>query len=100
MRFGVDHLGHYALTALLLPTLLVGPAACVVSATSTAHHIRRAVDPDNPHLNGCYGAWKAYGHAKLASFHFGLGLQRRFATTARLPRVSSRIQGPPKRNFR
>jgi NAD(P)-dependent dehydrogenase (short-subunit alcohol dehydrogenase family) len=47
-----------------------------VTVTSTAHHIGRAVDPSNPHLDGRYGAWRAYGQAKLANFHFGLGLDR------------------------
>jgi NAD(P)-dependent dehydrogenase (short-subunit alcohol dehydrogenase family) len=81
MQFGVDHLGHYAFTALLLPSLLAAPAARVVTVTSTAHHLGRAVDPDNPHLRGRYGPWKAYGQAKLANFHFGLGLQQRLAAT-------------------
>jgi NAD(P)-dependent dehydrogenase (short-subunit alcohol dehydrogenase family) len=81
MQFGVDHLAHYALTALLLPSLLAAPAARVVTVTSTAHHMGRAVDPDNPHLRGRYGPWKAYGQAKLANFHFGLGLQQRLAAT-------------------
>jgi NAD(P)-dependent dehydrogenase (short-subunit alcohol dehydrogenase family) len=78
MQFGVNHLGHFALTALLLPALLRADAARVVSVTSTAHHIGRAVDPNNPHLEGSYGPWKAYGQSKLANFHFALGLQRRF----------------------
>ena len=50
MQFGVDHLGHWALTALLLPALLRAPAARIVTVTSTAHHMGRAVDPANPHL--------------------------------------------------
>lgn len=78
MQFGVDHLGHFALTARLLPALLKAPAARVVTVTSTAHHMGRAVDPDNPHLDGRYGPWRAYGQAKLANFHFGLGLDRLF----------------------
>jgi NAD(P)-dependent dehydrogenase (short-subunit alcohol dehydrogenase family) len=78
MQFGVDHLGHYALTALVMPALLRAGAARVVTVTSTAHHMGRAVDPANPHLEGRYGAWRAYGQAKLANFHFGIGLQRRF----------------------
>jgi NAD(P)-dependent dehydrogenase (short-subunit alcohol dehydrogenase family) len=77
MQFGVDHLGHYALTALLMPALLRADAARVVTVTSTAHHMGRAVDPANPHLDGRYGPWRAYGQAKLANFHFGIGLQRR-----------------------
>jgi NAD(P)-dependent dehydrogenase (short-subunit alcohol dehydrogenase family) len=78
MQFGVNHLGHFALTALLLPALLRAERARVVSVTSTAHHMGRAVDPTNPHLRGKYGPWKAYGQSKLANFHFALGLQRRF----------------------
>jgi NAD(P)-dependent dehydrogenase (short-subunit alcohol dehydrogenase family) len=79
MQFGVDHLGHYALTVLLMPALLRADAARVVTVTSTAHHMGRAVDPANPHLDGKYGPWRAYGQAKLANFHFGIGLQRRLA---------------------
>ncbi|WP_068058025.1 oxidoreductase [Nocardia xishanensis] len=78
MQFGVDHLGHWTLTSLLLPSLLRTPGARVVTVTSTAHHMGRAVDPANPHLEGRYGPWRAYGQAKLANFHFGLGLQREF----------------------
>jgi NAD(P)-dependent dehydrogenase (short-subunit alcohol dehydrogenase family) len=77
MQFGVDHLGHFALTAQLLPSLLAAPGARVVTVTSTAHHLGRAVDPENPHLRGNYGPWKSYFQAKLANFHFGLGLQQR-----------------------
>jgi NAD(P)-dependent dehydrogenase (short-subunit alcohol dehydrogenase family) len=78
MQFGVDHLGHFALTARLLPALLKAAAARVITVTSTAHHMGRAVDPDNPNLDGRYGPWRAYGQAKLANFHFGLGLDRLF----------------------
>jgi len=76
MQFGVDHLGHWTLTALLLPALLRTPGARIVTVTSTAHHMGRAVDPANPHLKGRYRPWRAYGQAKLANYHFGLGLQR------------------------
>jgi NAD(P)-dependent dehydrogenase (short-subunit alcohol dehydrogenase family) len=78
MQFGVNHLGHFALTALLLPALLRAERARVVSVTSTAHHMGRAIDASNPHLRGKYGPWKAYGQSKLANFHFAIGLQRRF----------------------
>ncbi|MBK5117751.1 MAG: SDR family NAD(P)-dependent oxidoreductase [Thermoleophilia bacterium] len=78
MQFGVNHLGHWALTARLMPAILAAPSARVVSVTSTAHHMGRAVNPSNPHLEGNYGPWKSYGQSKLANFHFGIGLQRRF----------------------
>jgi NAD(P)-dependent dehydrogenase (short-subunit alcohol dehydrogenase family) len=75
MQLGVNHLGHWAFTAGLLPALL---SARVVTLTSTAHHMGRAVDPANPHLHGRYRPWRAYGQSKLANFHFGIGLQREF----------------------
>lgn len=77
MQLGVNHLGHFALTALLLPALLRADAARVVTVSSTAHLIGRAIDPANPHLEGNYGPWKAYGQSKLANLHFGIGLNRR-----------------------
>ncbi len=76
MQFGTNHLGHFALTALLLPAVLRAVEARVVTVTSTAHHMGRAVDPANPNLHGTYGPWKAYGQSKLANYHFGIGLHR------------------------
>ncbi len=75
IQFGTNHLGHYALTALLMPAVLAAPSARVVTVTSTAHHMGRAVDPSNPNLKGKYSPWRAYGQSKLANFHFGIGLQ-------------------------
>jgi NAD(P)-dependent dehydrogenase (short-subunit alcohol dehydrogenase family) len=78
MQFGVNHLGHWLFTAGLLKPILAADAARVVTVTSTAHHSGRAVDPDDVNLEGNYSAWGAYGRAKLANFHFALGLQREF----------------------
>jgi NAD(P)-dependent dehydrogenase (short-subunit alcohol dehydrogenase family) len=79
MQLGVNHFGHWVLTARLLPALLAADAARVVTVTSTGHHIGRRIDPDNPNMEGNYGPWKAYGQSKLANYHFALGLQREFA---------------------
>lgn len=76
MQFGTNHLGHWVLTARLLPNVLRAGGR-VVTVTSTAHHIGRRVDPDNPHLHGRYGPWRAYGQSKLANYHFALGLHQR-----------------------
>ena len=78
MQLGVNHLGHFALTALLLPALLQSDGARVVSVTSTGRHFGRPVDPGNPHLHGNYDPWRAYGQSKLANLHFALELDRRF----------------------
>lgn len=78
MQFGVNHLGHWAFTAQLLEPLVRADHARVVTVTSTAHHIGRTVNPDDVNLEGHYRPWSAYGRAKLANFHFGLGLQQEF----------------------
>jgi NAD(P)-dependent dehydrogenase (short-subunit alcohol dehydrogenase family) len=83
LQLGVNHLGHWALTALLMPALLAAPRARVVTVTSTAHHSGRPLDPDNPHLHGRYAPWRAYGQSKLANYHFGLGLDRELRRAGR-----------------
>ena len=80
MQFGVNHLGPFVLTARLLPAVL-GADGRIVTVTSTAHHMGRRVDPENPHLDGRYGAWTAYGQSKLANYHFAIGLHRRLTAT-------------------
>ena len=79
MQLGVDHLGHFAFDAHLLPAVLRADAARVVTVTSTARFMGRPFDPSNPHLEGRYGPWKSYAQAKMANYHFGLGLQQKFA---------------------
>lgn len=78
MQFGVDHLGHFALTAHLLPALLRADTARVVTVTSVARFRGRGLNTDNPHLEGAYRPWRAYAQAKQANYHFGLGLQQQF----------------------
>jgi NAD(P)-dependent dehydrogenase (short-subunit alcohol dehydrogenase family) len=78
LQLAVNHLGHFALTALLLPALLSSGDARVVSVTSTGRHAGRPIDPDNPNLDGHYDPWRAYGQSKLAVLHFALELDRRF----------------------
>ena len=78
MQIGVNHFGHWTLTASLLPGLLAAEAARVVTVTSTAHLFAGSADPDNINMEGNYEPWRAYGQAKLANYLFGLGLQERF----------------------
>lgn len=77
-QFGVNHLGHWALTSLLLPSLQKAPAARIVTVTSTAHHFARRINFKNPHLIGKYSAWGAYCQSKLANYYFALGLHKEF----------------------
>jgi NAD(P)-dependent dehydrogenase (short-subunit alcohol dehydrogenase family) len=87
-QLGVNHLGHWALTAHLLPALLRSDTGRVVTVTSTAHHFGSPIDPENPHLQGRYEPWRAYNQSKLANYHFALGLHNEFeeagVTTASL----------------
>jgi NAD(P)-dependent dehydrogenase (short-subunit alcohol dehydrogenase family) len=86
MQFGTNHLGHFALTGLLLPSLLRAPAARVVNVSSSAHKIGQ-VHFDN--LDGVkkYNRWRFYGQSKLANLLFTYELQRRLSA-AGLPVLS------------
>lgn len=77
MQLGTNHLGHHSLTARLLPLMVSTTGSRVVSVTSTARHFGRSIDADNPHLEGNYDRWRAYGQSKLANLHFAVGLERR-----------------------
>ncbi|NUP02525.1 MAG: SDR family NAD(P)-dependent oxidoreductase [Nonomuraea sp.] len=76
MQFGTNHLGHFALTGLLLPLLLSRPSARVVTVSSDAHAMGR-LDFDDLGLERGYGRMRAYGRSKLANLLFTLELQRR-----------------------
>ena len=79
MQFGTNHLGHFALTGLLLERLLATPGARVVTVSSGAHKFGVMHWND---LQGerSYGSWRAYGQSKLANLLFTYELQRRLAT--------------------
>ncbi|MEV0374752.1 oxidoreductase [Streptomyces sp. NPDC050636] len=78
MQFGTNHLGHFALTGLLLPKLLATPGARVVTVSSMMHAI---ADVDLEDLNSVrkYGRWMAYGRSKSANLLFVHELSRRLA---------------------
>ena len=77
VQFGTNHLGHFALTMHLLPSLLAAPAPRVVTTTSTARWRAGKYDLSNPHMHGCYDPWDAYGYSKRANVQFALELNRR-----------------------
>ncbi|MEX2540670.1 MAG: oxidoreductase [Trueperaceae bacterium] len=75
-QFGVNHLGHFALTGRLLPMLLSTPRARVVTTTSSAAYGGRIEFDDLTGERG-YRRWTAYSQSKLANILFAFGLQRR-----------------------
>jgi NAD(P)-dependent dehydrogenase (short-subunit alcohol dehydrogenase family) len=76
LQFGVNYLGHFALTGLLLPALMSAKAARIVTVASIAHK-RGAISFDDLNLERSYRPWKAYSQSKLANLMFALELDRR-----------------------
>ncbi|MFC8526756.1 SDR family NAD(P)-dependent oxidoreductase [Nocardia sp. NPDC057227] len=79
LQFGTNHLGHFALTGLLLDRLLPTPGSRVVTVSSTGHRIRAAIHFDDPQWERSYSRAGAYGQSKLANLMFTYELQRRLA---------------------
>jgi NAD(P)-dependent dehydrogenase (short-subunit alcohol dehydrogenase family) len=76
LQFGTNHLGHFALTGLLLGRMQGREDARVVTVSSTAHRYGRIRFGD---LQGehSYGRWRAYSQSKLANILFARELERR-----------------------
>jgi NAD(P)-dependent dehydrogenase (short-subunit alcohol dehydrogenase family) len=77
LQFGTNHLGHFALTGLLLPLLKVTPAARVVTVSSFVH-LSGNIHFDDLQWELGYERWGAYAQSKLANLLFAYELQRRF----------------------
>jgi NAD(P)-dependent dehydrogenase (short-subunit alcohol dehydrogenase family) len=76
LQFGTNHLGHFALTGLLLPALLKSETPRVVTVASVAHHRGdESVLEGNPQAS--YEPHRAYGNSKLANLLFAFELHRR-----------------------
>ncbi|SHZ42770.1 Putative short-chain dehydrogenase/reductase [Mycobacteroides abscessus subsp. bolletii] len=81
LQFGTNHLGHYALTGLLLERLLPVEGSRVVTVSSIGHRIRAAIHFDDLQWERDYDRVAAYGQSKLANLLFTYELQRRLAGT-------------------
>jgi NAD(P)-dependent dehydrogenase (short-subunit alcohol dehydrogenase family) len=86
MQFGTNHLGHFALTGLLLPLMVRQEGARVVTVSSNAHKPGR-IDFDDIMHGRRYRRWGVYSDSKLANLLFAYELQRRL-TAADSPLIS------------
>ncbi|HEX9296600.1 MAG TPA: oxidoreductase [Polyangiaceae bacterium] len=76
LQFGTNHLGHFALTGLLIGAMQGRTDARVVTVSSFAHRMGH-IDFDDLQSTRRYHRWKAYGQSKLANLLFALELDRR-----------------------
>jgi NAD(P)-dependent dehydrogenase (short-subunit alcohol dehydrogenase family) len=76
LQLGTNHLGHFALTGLLLDRLKAADVPRVVSISSNGHRMGR-IQFDDLHGERRYNRWRAYGASKLANLLFMLELDRR-----------------------
>jgi NAD(P)-dependent dehydrogenase (short-subunit alcohol dehydrogenase family) len=79
-QFGTNHLGHYALSRLLLPLLLNAEYARVVCLSSTGHMISPVVFDDINFNQRAYDAWSSYGQAKTANSLTAVALQQLYGS--------------------
>ena len=77
LQIGTNHLGHFALTALLLPLLLAVPGSRVVTVSSNGHRLGRVALDDLNWERRRYHRWPAYFQSKLANLLFAFELSRR-----------------------
>ena len=78
LQFGTNHLGHFALTGLLMPSLLAASGSRVVTVSSNGHRTGRVNFADLQSARH-YNRYAAYGRSKLANLLFTYELQRRLA---------------------
>jgi NAD(P)-dependent dehydrogenase (short-subunit alcohol dehydrogenase family) len=82
-QIGTNHLGHFALTGLLLERLIASAPSRIVSVSSVAHTMGKfgALDASDLRLDHGYTKWGAYGRSKLANLLFAYELERRLEAT-------------------
>src|SRR3954463_5645347 len=82
MQLGTNHLGHFALTGLLLPALLKRPGSRVVTVSSAAHKVG-TINFDDLLGHKSYFSWRAYAQSKLSDLLFSYTLPRGLPTSKR-----------------
>jgi NAD(P)-dependent dehydrogenase (short-subunit alcohol dehydrogenase family) len=79
LQFGTNHLGHFALTGLLLEQMLPVPGSRVVTVSSVGHRMQARINFDDLQWERSYSRVRAYGQSKLANLMFTYELQRRLS---------------------
>ncbi|SIR56295.1 oxidoreductase [Microbacterium sp. RURRCA19A] len=87
LQFGINHLGHFALTGLLLDTLTDVPGSRIVTVSSIGHRVGADIHFDDLQWTKKYKPSAAYAQSKLANLLFAYGLQHRL-TAKKLPTIS------------
>jgi NAD(P)-dependent dehydrogenase (short-subunit alcohol dehydrogenase family) len=82
LQFGTNHLGHFALTGLLLEQMLPVPGSRVVTVSSTAHRLRARINFGDLQGERSYRRVAAYSQSKLANLMFTYELDRRLSGAA------------------
>lgn len=78
MQLGVNHLGHFALTGLLLDVIVKTPNARIHNVTSSAN-LFGSINFDDLNSEKSYSRWDAYGQSKLANVFFTFELHKRLS---------------------
>lgn len=79
LQFGVNFLGHFALTGHLYELLKQTPGSRIVTLSSGAHHSADSIDFDNLKIEKSYDAFREYAISKLADLQFMATLQRKIS---------------------
>jgi NAD(P)-dependent dehydrogenase (short-subunit alcohol dehydrogenase family) len=93
LQFGTNHLGHFALTARLLPLLAQTAGSRVVVVSSTAQNFGKIDFDDLSWNRRSYSPWSAYGQSKLANMMFALELDRRLRAAGSPVKVTAAHPG-------
>ena len=93
LQFGTNHLGHFALTGLLLDLLRETPDSRIVNVSSTAHKMGDLNFEDLNWENRKYNKMKSYGDSKIANLYFTYELQRRLSKKGNNPLVAASHPG-------
>jgi len=78
-QFGTNHLGHFALTAELLPLIEKGSGKRIVNLSSRGHHMGPVHFEDPNYQHRPYDPWGSYGQSKTANVLFSVGIEQRYA---------------------